>query len=44
VNSMFACGKDDDYATTFTAKSPVGKSIDGVVCCEFIGKACTVRF
>ena len=39
----FACSKDDDYATAFTAKNPAGGAVSGVVCCGII-KSCTIRF
>lgn len=39
----FACGKDDDFATAFTAKNPHGDPVFGVVCCGLF-KSCTVRF
>mgnify|MGYP001567350067 FL=1 len=39
----FACGKDDDYATAFTATNPVGERVTGVVCCGWL-KNCTIRF
>lgn len=39
----FACGQDDWYTTTFTAINPIGRSVEGVVCCGML-KDCTVRF
>lgn len=42
--NFFECGKDDFYATKFTATNPVGQSIDGTVCCGLFFKGCTIRF
>ncbi len=39
----FDCGKDDTYATKFTAMNPQGMVVSGTVCCGF-WKSCTVRF
>lgn len=39
-----ACSKDDTFHTGFRAKNPQGTLVDGVVCCGFILKACTIRF
>lgn len=38
----FGCG--DDTSTGFTAKNTKGKPVDGVVCCGYLMKACTVRW
>ena len=42
--AWFACGKDDTYATNFSAKNPLGRTVSGVVCCGLVFKGCTVRF
>jgi hypothetical protein len=42
--AFFGCGQDDTYATKFRAKNPQGNRVEGVVCCGFFGKGCTVRF
>jgi hypothetical protein len=39
-----ACSEDDAYHTKFIATNPQGKRVDGVVCCGFAFKACTVRW
>jgi len=39
----WSCGKDDTYATKFTATNARGKVVSGVVCCGDF-KGCTVRF
>lgn len=36
------CGKDDTFATEFTAKGPTGVSVKGAVCCGWL-KGCTIR-
>jgi hypothetical protein len=41
---VFGCSKDDGTATGFRAKNPVGRKVEGVVCCGFVFKSCTVRF
>ncbi|MEY4385816.1 MAG: Citrobacter phage [Verrucomicrobiota bacterium] len=41
---MFGCGKDDHYASAFTAKSPNGTPVKGVVCAGLFFKGATVRF
>lgn len=41
--SLFGCGEADVWRTKFTAKSPNGTIVDGVVC-EGIFKGATVRF
>jgi len=38
-----SCGRDDNYATEFTATNPAGRRVSGVVCCGVV-KSCTVRF
>jgi hypothetical protein len=40
----FACSKDDTYHTGFTAKSPNGSSVKGVVCAGLMFKGSTIRF
>lgn len=40
---MFDCGKDDSFATGFTAKNPQGQVVSGTVCCGLL-KSCTIRF
>lgn len=40
--SMFACGQGDVFATSFTALSPQGRPVSGVVCKGFM-KGSTVR-
>lgn len=39
----FGCGKGDTFATKFTATSPAGKSVNGVVCSAWF-KGSTIRF
>ena len=41
---LFSCGKDDTFATKFTADNPVGQRVSGTVCCGFLFKGCTIRF
>ncbi len=41
--AFFGCGKDDSFATHFTAVNPTGQTVSGVVCCGW-WKNCTVRF
>lgn len=41
--SFFGCGENDLWRTGFTAKSPNGSYVEGVVC-EGIFKGQTVRF
>lgn len=41
--NLFACGKDDNFATDFTAKNANGQKVSGTVCCGIL-KGCTVRF
>ena len=40
--SVFGCGRDDNYSTTFTAKGPTGVEVSGVVCSGFF-KGSTIR-
>lgn len=40
----FACAKDDTYHTGFTAKSPNGTQVKGVVCAGVLFKGSTIRF
>lgn len=40
--SMWKCSKDDKFATKFTAKSPNGSNVSGVVCGGFF-KGSTIR-
>lgn len=42
-HAFFACGKDDSFATKFTATSPVGNKVSGAVCSGWF-KGKTVRF
>lgn len=42
--AWFACGKDDTWATNFTATNVNGQEVEGVVCCGLIFKGCTVRY
>lgn len=39
----FFCGRDDVFATQFTATNPLGNRVRGAVCCGWM-KGCTVRF
>lgn len=39
----FGCGKDDAFATAFSATSPSGKPVTGVVCSDLF-KGATIRF
>lgn len=41
--AWFACGADDEYASSFRALDARGRKVSGVVCCG-IWKSCTVRF
>lgn len=41
--AVWLCGKDDTYATKFTATNSRGKVVSGAVCCGGF-KGCTVRF
>lgn len=43
---QWKCGRDDGRSNTFTAISPNGKYVEGVVCCSAMGcaKGCTLRF
>jgi len=40
---FWGCGEDDDYSTGFIATNPKGKRIEGIVCCGWGGKGCTIR-
>jgi len=40
----FACGDDDFYSTRFSAVSPSGHRVAGVVCSGLFLKASTIRF
>lgn len=40
--NFFECGRDDVYATSFTAKNALGKTVRGTVCCGWF-KGCTIR-
>lgn len=42
--SAWACGKDDDYHTGFTATSPAGHPVKGTVCAGAWFKNSTIRF
>lgn len=39
----FGCSSDDTFATAFTARSPTGAQVQGVVCSDWF-KGATVRF
>lgn len=39
----FGCGKDDTFATAFTATNPAGERVSGVVCSGWL-KGGTIRF
>lgn len=43
--AMFGCSEHDTVHTSFTARGPSGRRVNGVVCCGLtaIGKGCTVR-
>lgn len=41
--AMLGCGEDDSTSTGFVAKNPKGRRVEGVVCCGFWGKGCTIR-
>ena len=43
---MFGCGRDDAVRTGFTAKSPSGVYVSGIVCqgWGWLSKAATIRF
>lgn len=41
--TFFGCGEDDNFHTGFTATSPTGHRVKGVVCGGFL-KGSTVRF
>lgn len=40
----FACGRDDTYATGFTATNPAGNRVSGTVCAGLFFKGATIRF
>lgn len=40
----FACSDDDTYSTKFTATTPYGARVSGVVCSSQFFKGATVRF
>ncbi len=40
--SMFACGKDDNFATGFKAVGPSGRKVEGAVCSGWL-KGSTIR-
>ena len=40
--TMWGCGKDDNYTTSFTATKN-GKPVKGVVCSSFWGKGAVIR-
>jgi hypothetical protein len=42
--SFTGCSKDDGVRTEFTARSPIGTYVQGVVCCGLLFKNCTVRW
>ena len=41
--SFFSCGKDDTFATEFTAKNAKGQIVTGTVCSGWL-KGKTIRF
>ncbi len=41
--AFFACSSDDTFHDGFTAKSPSGKTVEGVVCGGLL-KGSTIRF
>ena len=41
--SWFACGRDDSFATGFTAKGPTGVPVTGAVCSSLLIKNATIR-
>lgn len=41
--AAWSCGKDDSYATKFTATNPRGKRVSGAVCSGWT-KGSTIRF
>jgi len=42
-HTWWKCGRDDTFASNFTATNPLGKRVAGAVCCGWT-KGCTVRF
>ena len=42
--SLVGCAEDDWSTTRFRAVSPLGKPVNGVVCCGWFFKGCTVRW
>lgn len=38
------CSEEDTYKDKFTAKSPTGKDVSGVVCAGLFFKGSTIRF
>lgn len=42
--ALWGCGKDDTWATKFSATGPTGKQVSGVVCAGLLFKGATVRF
>jgi hypothetical protein len=42
--AWFACGQGGFYQTKFTATSPSGHNVRGVVCSGLLLKASTIRF
>lgn len=43
IGTFFACSEDDQFRTPFTAKSPNGSLVSGVVCSGIL-KGATIRF
>ena len=41
--AWFACGRDDSFATGFTAKGPTGVPVTGAVCSSLLIKNATIR-
>jgi hypothetical protein len=42
--AWFSCGEGDHYQTKFTATSPSGHRVIGVVCSGLLLKSTTIRF
>jgi hypothetical protein len=39
-----SCGKDDTFATSFTARNPQGRVVSGAVCSGLIFRNATIRW
>lgn len=42
--AFLGCSEDDTFSTGFTATSPAGKQVSGVVCSSWFTKGATIRF